>query len=227
MPVITISRQYGSGGDAVAERVCQLLGFRHMDKRLLQQVAGEVGLSEAEVVDFSEDAYKARTFFQTLFGPRRRVVSTVSTRSRGTEGVTEKSAFTLDEAQCIDLIRTAVKHAYKRDNIVIVGRGSQVILQDKPAALHVRIEAPLMTRIDRVRAFDDMTTGEARALIGNRDLAAQQYLERFFDVVWDDPGLYHLLINTGKTDFEMAARIIVSAVEHLVAEAAPTEDVAA
>ncbi|MFC1960532.1 AAA family ATPase [Chloroflexota bacterium] len=226
MPVITISRQYGSGGDAIAGRVCALLGYWYLDKWLLRQVAGEVGLSEEEVVDFSEDAYKARSFFQTLFGPRQRVVSTVSTRSRGAGGVTEKSEFTLDEAQCIDLIRVAVKHAYQRNNIVILGRGSQVILRDKPEVLHVRVEAPLMTRIANVQAVEDMTTGEARALIGNRDLAAQQYLERFFAVEWDDSSLYHLLINTGKCEVETAARIIVSAVECLVGETESTDVVA-
>ena len=51
MAVITISRQYGSGGDEIASRVCELLGYRYFDKRMMAQVASEAGLSSKEVID--------------------------------------------------------------------------------------------------------------------------------------------------------------------------------
>jgi cytidylate kinase len=55
MAVITISRQYGSPGNEIAVRVCEILGYHYFDKRLMAQVASEVGLSEQEIVDFSEE----------------------------------------------------------------------------------------------------------------------------------------------------------------------------
>ena len=55
MAVITISREVGSGGDQIARRLCELLGYRHFDKTLMAQVAKEQGVSDTEVVDFSED----------------------------------------------------------------------------------------------------------------------------------------------------------------------------
>ena len=63
MAVITISRQAGSSGnEEIATRVAELLGYRYFDKRLMAKVAAEVGLSENEVVDFSEENYKVVSF---------------------------------------------------------------------------------------------------------------------------------------------------------------------
>ncbi|MBN2471435.1 MAG: cytidylate kinase-like family protein [Anaerolineae bacterium] len=213
MTVITVSRQFGSGGDSIVEQVCDLLGYRFMDKWLLQEVAGEVGLSGDEIVDFSEEHYKARTFFQSLFGPRQRVVAQYSSRTRDTTGAMHTSTVTLDEAQCVDLIRASVVAAYKRGNIVIVGRGSQAILADRPDVLHVRIEAPLEMRMGRISQQEQMTLAEARALIAQRDYAAAQYLERFFGVDGHDTLNYTLVINTSKCSFETAAQIIVKAAQ--------------
>lgn len=68
MAVITISRQFGSGGDELAVRLCEKLGYDYFDKRLMERVAVEVGLSQAELVDFSEENYKVRSYFERLMG---------------------------------------------------------------------------------------------------------------------------------------------------------------
>jgi cytidylate kinase len=222
MPVITISRQFGSGGEAIADRVCTLLGYRYLDKWLLRQVASEVGLSEDEVIDFSEDHYKARSFLSNLFGPRQRVVARKTTRQRTATGATALSDVRLDEAQCIDLIHVAVHAAYRRGNMLIAGRGSQIILRNKPEVLHVRVEAPLAVRCRNVQLGEGVPEQEALTMIAQRDTAAAEYLRRFFDVRWDDPQLYHLLINTGQCTLETAARIIGSATHHLSEETQPS-----
>ena len=58
MAVVTISRQFGSGGDEIADRVCKLLGYHYFDKALMRRIATEASLSPTEIVDFSEDNYK-------------------------------------------------------------------------------------------------------------------------------------------------------------------------
>ena len=55
MAVVTVSRQFGSGGTRIAARVCELLAYRYLDKVLMTQVAAEAGLSGKELVDFSQD----------------------------------------------------------------------------------------------------------------------------------------------------------------------------
>ena len=73
MAVITISREVGSGGDQIARRLCELLGYRYFDKTLMAQVAKEQGVSDTEVVDFSEDKYRLRGFIDALLGRSARV----------------------------------------------------------------------------------------------------------------------------------------------------------
>ena len=78
MSVITISRQYGSGGDEIAEILRKDTGYRIFDKFILAEAALDAGLSEQEIVDYSEDQYKTQTFFERLFG-RSRPVAKMST----------------------------------------------------------------------------------------------------------------------------------------------------
>ena len=81
MAVITISRQYGSGGDEITTQVCELLGYRFFDKRMMAWQASQVGLTEDEIVDFWVDNYKVQGFLNHLLrGPR--VVAHVATWKR-------------------------------------------------------------------------------------------------------------------------------------------------
>lgn len=222
MAVITISRQYGSGGDKIAARVCEMLGYRFFDKRLMAQVASEVGLSEQEIVDFSEDNYKVRGFLERLFGGRSsRTVAQVRTWIETPSGLRTAAVRELDENQAIDLVRSAIRAAYEQGNVVIVGRGGQAILKEKADVLHVRIEAPLDMRLERVQVRENITLAPAAQrevvedIVAQRDAAAADYLKRFYDVDWSDPSLYHLVINAGRLGTEAVAHLIVSVVSHL------------
>ena len=216
MAIVTISRQVGSGSRQIATEVANLLGFRFFDKRLMIQVATEVGLSENEVVDFSEEHYKAGGFLERLFGYQSHVVARVSTRQRDNTGAETLSAQSLNEAYCIDLIRTTIRAAYKQDNVVILGRGSQAILQDMPNVFHVRVVAPLDVRVRRIQTEDKgLSTQKARDWAVAQDQKTAQYLKRFFGIRWDDPMLYHLVINTDKLKPQSAAEFIAQAVTHL------------
>lgn len=214
MAVITISRQYGSGGDEIAARVCETLGCRAFDKRMMAQVASDIGLSEQEIVDFSEDEYKVRGFLERLFRTQR-IVARVGTWTTDVGGTRTRTVKDLDEAQAISLVRALVRHAAEEGNVLIVGRGGQAILQDNPGVFHVRVEAPLELRIQRVQQAEGLSYEEARNRIIQNDRAARDYLRRFYDVDWSDPQLYDLVINTRKISVELAAEYIVRAVQAL------------
>ena len=219
MAVITISRQYGSGGREIAARVCELLGYRYLDKLLMTQVAAEVGLSGQELADFSEEYPKVRNFLERLLRPGPHGVVRVSVRSRDLAGAETLSVKQLDESRCASLVRSAIQTAYKQGDVVIVGRGGQAILQEVPDVLHVRIEAPMGTRILRIQTREGIDAEGARRLAMQQDQAAAQYLQRLFGIRWDNPTLYHILINTGKWELEVAAQIIFNALSQLQANA--------
>jgi cytidylate kinase len=211
MAVITVSRQFGSGGDEIAARVCEILGYGYFDKKLMARVANEVGLSEGEIVDLSEDDYRVRSFMDRLL--RRSPSGSAQVRSwrEDTSGVRMPDVKALDEDQAVALVRASVEAAYRQGDIVIVGRGGQAVLQDKPGALHVRIEAPFEVRAQRVAEQERIVPSAAQDLVTDRDKATAGYLRRFHDIDWDDPRLYHLMVNTAKWDVEAAARIIANA----------------
>lgn len=206
MAVITISRQYGSEGDKIAANVCQILGYQSFDKQLMMKVAAEVGLTEGEVVDFGEDQHQVRSFLDRLLGNPPLLM---------TQARTWSEVKVIDAADSIPLVQSIIRAACKHDNVVIVGRGGQAVLRNDPGVLHVRIEAPLETRISRVQLREDLTFELARDVVAERDRAAADYLKRFYNVDWSDSLLYHLIINTGPWSIEAASRLIVTAVSQL------------
>ncbi|MEA3407106.1 MAG: cytidylate kinase-like family protein [Chloroflexota bacterium] len=207
MSVITMSRQVGSDAEEVAYRVAGELGLREFDKRAMTQVASEVGISPSEIVDYPIDEYRARNFFERLFS-RQREVAEVTTWA-GRWGV--RSTRVLDEAAAIGLIEATMAAAYNHGDMLIIGRGGQAILEDKPDVLHVRVVAPLEYRVERLQAERDMTAAQARRFARERDAAAAEYLRTFHHIDWDDPTLYHLVVNVGKLGIDEAAALIVRA----------------
>jgi cytidylate kinase len=128
----------------------------------------------------------------------------------------------MDEAHALACVRKAVETAYQTGNFVIVGRGGQMILKDRPGVLHVRIQSGLEERLLRVRSTPEFTRRKfndsveerraAQHLIETHDLASAAYLKRFYGVDWTDLSLYHIVINTGKMSLERASQLIVQAV---------------
>jgi len=214
-----MSRQTGSGAEEVADRVAEELGLRMFDKGLMMRVAAEVGIHESEIVDYSEEEYEARNFFERLFS-RQRTVAEVATRTRGTIGGEQIGTQVLDEARAIDLIRATVGAAYERGNVLIIGRGGQAILEDKPDVLHVRVVTPLEERVMRLQEQENLTAPQARRLAMERDRATAEYLRTFHHINWDDPTLYHLAVNTGKLGMDKAVELIVAAAKGLQEAAA-------
>lgn len=221
MAVITISRQIGSGAEEIAARLCDLLNYRYFDKRLMIEAAAEVGLDTEHVIDYSEERYEVKTFLSRLLRPGPRPIKRVAIRQRDASGNITLTEETFDEARYVSLIQSAIHAAYASDDIVIVGRGGQAVLQDKSNVLHVRIIAPMGSRIARIQRQDNLSIDQAQQVITRQDRATAEYLGRFFGVRWDDPTLYHLIINTGKTGTEAAVQLILDAVMQLRIMPAP------
>lgn len=215
MAVITFSRQRGSGGDEIATRVCEALDYRYFDKQLMIEAAASAGLCDAEVVDFSEDKYKVQDFIARLLRAGPRPVKEIRTREEHHGPIETLTARELNEADCVALVRYSIDRAYAQGNMVIVGRGGQAVLRDKPGCLHVRVIAPLEQRISRLRAEGMTGIADIKQAIADSDRASAEYLKRFFNIQWDDPVHYHLVLNTGLLSIDAAVEAIVAAVRAL------------
>jgi len=206
--VITISRQVGSWGKEVALKVSEILGYAFFDKSLMLSEAKSIGISEADIADCSEDSYKVQGFVDRILLRKKPVATSLSLKDNA---LIRK---TLNEEECLSAIQAVINHLDSRGKMVIVGRGGQAILKQKVGVFHVRIVAPLEVRVERIMKSGGLSRDDALRFIEDNDKAMAEYLRRFYNLDWEDPAIYDMVLNTGKMDLGIAARIIVSVASH-------------
>ena len=228
MAVVTISRQLGSIGDLVAHRTAERLGYDWVDKDLITEIAREANVPESEVEKYDElSESSVKRFIRSLITPSRSVPVPpamlwglefpyeVSAALLADDTALTGEQHLLDQRDYLKFLQAAVDRLYERGNIIIVGRGSQAILRDRPNTLHVRTVAPLEARIRVVMERREVSSKEARDMIRKSDKRRAAYLRDNYDIDWDDITLYHFMINTGHTSQAAAARLIEQAVRNL------------
>ncbi|MGD6850622.1 MAG: cytidylate kinase family protein [Candidatus Bathyarchaeia archaeon] len=203
--VITFSRQIGSGGDEIAQHVSKMLGWSYVDKALMVEVGRKMGISEEDIVDFCEDTYRVQSFVDKLMLRRKPAKASFDIKNDA------QIRKTLDEEQCLSTIQTVINNLASRGKTVIVGRGGQAVLKHKVGVLHVRVIAPQAVRVHRIMQSEGVDEEGAVKLMEENDRAASEYLQRFYNIDWDDPANYDMVINTAKLDLSTAALIIASA----------------
>ena len=221
MAVVTVARQLGSGGDHIAEKVAEVLGYEHVDRRLVEEIANITDTSPEEVEKYDEKGEgRVRYFLKRLLVPEMTpggfpLSSAAYFPEFGLEfpyvmerAGAEQPAY-LDRGTYQLLITTLVQDYGEAGRAVVVGRASQVILALNPRALHLKIIAPFDLRCERVREAQDVTAEQARELVQQHDRWRQLYLRNHHDADWDDLLLYHLTINTGKVEPKDAVDLIV------------------
>jgi cytidylate kinase len=182
MPVVTISRQYGSLGTEIARDVAEKLNFEYVDKKKIEQALARYGVPAPEVERFDE---KKPSLWDS---------------------------FLLQKKRFLHSLEAVIYEYAKNGNAVIVGRGGQVLLRFLPGVLHVRVIAPFEVRRQRVLAGEGGDEKGASRALSRRDHDSAGFLRSFFDVDWEDPAFYDLLLNTEKLTTETAARLIIEAV---------------
>ncbi|MCD6309153.1 MAG: cytidylate kinase-like family protein [Candidatus Eremiobacteraeota bacterium] len=212
MAILTISRQMASGGDTIAQEVAKILGWAYFDKELLRYAAMEAGLSTEHIVDFSEDSYPIRDFWDHLLGDSDKI-ALAKFKGMDKNGTILLSTELLDEDKCLAFIQSTLYYLKNRGNTVIVGRGGQALFKDYHQAFHIRIIAPLSKRVENFMAKTGMTKENSIEHLRKRDAAAAQYIKRFYNEDWNNPLLYHMVINTGLMDETVVSQILADSIK--------------
>ncbi len=210
MAVITISRQYGSGGDEIAAQVAQDLDYRLFNKEMIEEAARAEGLRGEDVLSLVDDS-RIKGFLERLFSfmPPMEYYQP-----------SDAAPMFLTEDEALSLYQKAVLAGCERGNMVIVGRGAQALLKDQPGVLHVRIEAPIEICLERVQQEQGLDRKHAIDRIAAHDRARREFIQRYYEIDWAETRLYHLVINTGKVDAESAVRLIEEAARLILREKA-------
>lgn len=220
MAVITISREYGSKGNVIARLICDRLGYRYFDKELMAQLGDQLGLEPEEIAGLPEDKrYHARSHIERLFA----LMPTPSGDLAGWGLAARARVEANMEHLSLQTVESLIHAAHEHDTVVVVGRGGQFVLRDRPDVLHVRIVAPIEQRLRRVQESAGLTADAARALVHRRDQAAADYVKNLYDVDVTDPMLYDLVVNTSNIPEQVAVELIVAALEGLPASRRPAQ----
>jgi cytidylate kinase len=108
----------------------------------------------------------------------------------------------------VKLISETILQLASMGNVIIVGRGANIVTAKMPHVLHVRLVAPLEDRIERVCHEYNKTPEEARRYCLEEDPARTRYIKTYFKTDINDPVNYHLVINTSRIGFDDAAKLI-------------------
>jgi len=211
MSVITVSRQFGSEGDVVAKKVAELLKYDYVDRELIFEVARRANVPPDEVEKFDERVENpVMRFLRRLIIPGTYPIL-VSDMPEWTIMYDEEPIAKMsiqDQKEYLKFIRTTIEQLWQRGNVVIVGRGGQMVLRDKKDVFHVRIIASLEHRLEVVMKQTGLDPNSATKLIPKNDKRQSTFIKYCYKVDWDDATLYHLIVNTGEMGTELAAKII-------------------
>jgi cytidylate kinase len=117
----------------------------------------------------------------------------------------------LDDRRYLQALESVVKELARSPSMVIHGRGSQFILKNQPQTLHVFTVAPFEMRLKRVMESQSLEAAAARQEIARFDKGSREFIKRYFQVSWEDPVQYDLVINTENLSVKDAASIVIHA----------------
>jgi CMP/dCMP kinase len=202
MRAITISHLYGSGGGEIGARLAQRLRWELVDHELVAQVAEKMGISvhEADARDEHSESFFAR------------MLRTIQLTLGGSPNP-PTLAVPLGELQTVyhRTLATLFHAAAEQGHVIIIGRGSQVVLANREDVLHVRIVAPLAERIEYVARREGVSEAEARLRIRRKDRDRIHYLRTQYHQQSDSALLYDLVINTAVLDLDSVVLLVETA----------------
>jgi cytidylate kinase len=201
MAVVTVSRLLGSGGDEVAAKVAENLGYGLVDTGLILEVAKRAGVS-VEKVRSIDEKYQSWIveWLKNLITPR-------------IGKILSDEQHELNSGTFLDYVTTILSGLAEERKVVIVGRAGQFILKDVEHAFHVRIVADEPLRMKGVEDRYNISGQEARDMIKKSDSMRNNYIEQHFHADWDDNRAYHMVLNTSKLSIDEAVILLTGAVQ--------------
>lgn len=204
--VVTISRQFGSGGAEIGRMVARESGLNYIDHEIIDEVAKRLGV----------EAHQAAQQDEQTAGNVGHILKAIQSSNPFTVNYSTLFGTNMAPAQSreiayLHLTQRVVLELASEGNAIIIGRGSQFLLHNAPRTLHIYIFAPRPYRIGTIMQHYHIDHNSAEALIEQRDYEHDAYLRHNYGSDGHQPGLYHLLINTSLFPFELAAHFISQA----------------
>jgi cytidylate kinase len=185
MSVITISREFGSEGDYIAQQVAQTLNYHYVDQKFISIILGQYGF-----VEFDKEYATLPTFWERFDAQREK-----------------------QREVMIKMLNEVIQAIAHHGNVVLLGRSGFEVLGGFADVLHVRLQAPFSVRVGRVMAQQKIPIEQAESVVKNNDKVRVAFVEEFYRVPWNAIHAFDLVINTGKISPDLATSWVVNVVQ--------------
>lgn len=191
--IITISRQCGSGGHTIGQEVAKRLGIPFYDKKIVKTVAERSGFSEEFVEEQGE--YSSHSFLYTIYAG--------SINKDGTPLPDQIAAFQTE----------LIKELAEKESCVIVGRGADYVLRDRPDCLHVFIYGNIEDRKKRIASEHGISEKDAETLVLSRDKKRARHYKCYTDREWGIADNYNICLDSSFLGIEACINFIIDCVQ--------------
>ncbi len=193
--IITISRQFGSGGRTVGRMLAERLGVPFYDKELVKQVADETGFDTSFIEENGE------------FSPSKSIFSFAM--SQGIPCMQNG----LSMSDFIFCIQRQVILKLAEQPCVIVGRGADYILKDREDCFNVFIHADMKSRAERIVRLYGESEKKPEQRLADKDKKRKIYYKHYTDREWGDAKNYDMCLNSGKIGIDKCVELILDAIK--------------
>ena len=191
--IISICREYCSGGKEIGKKVSDELGYTFLDKQLITEAAKKSGYDESVFEKVDEVATNSLLYSLVL----------------GTYGANAAGAMP-DNDKLFGLQAEIIRDTEKEKNCVVIGRCADYVLREEPHLIKIFLKADMDFRVERFRSL--YTTPEGKKpedIINKTDKKRASYYKFYTGNLWKDMNNYDLVINTGKVGIDNAVATII------------------
>ena len=199
--IITIGREFCSGGADIGKAVARHLGIPYYDKRILDETAEALEVNSEIVAKYDE---KTNSIWESIPGYQYGY-----SWYSGDPTLMQPLNLQVADAQF-----QAIRRYAEAGPCVIIGRCADYVLRERDDVLNIFIRASLDLRVARAKRLFEIGVADAKKLVKRTDKIRANYYTAHTEWEWGRPGHYELIIDSGRTGVAAAAQLIVAAVEY-------------
>jgi len=202
MAVITISRQFGAGGRTLGKMIADRLGYRFLDDLIIQELAEKAKVTPDSVKSVERSA-------GTLIS---KLITGMLNRNY-MERIIGAGKGYINEEIYVELLQDVIKAFAKEDNVVLLGRGGQYVLQDFNKAFHILLVSDMKHRIEFMQRYYDLSDEKAKKAVNQGHIRRRNLYKKLNRSRYNDPDAYHLVLNMSKISLEKALGIAIALIQ--------------
>ena len=197
MAVFTISRQFGTGARTIGKMIADKLGYTFADSEIIKKIAEAANVSPNFVDTVEKEGGSSISKLIDRMVSKRLIDRVLI----GEQGF-------MDERLYLDYLVLIIAQIAEEGNVVVLGRGSQYILNDHPDAYHILLIDEFNNRVKFIEESYNISHRRAIRLVNNEEKRRMNLYQKLGKTDYDNPNLYHLVLNMSRIDFQKALALV-------------------